>query len=81
MSHDSQIMKGLPYSLACEFSCRLTHRSGISDDTFCLERGLIATGLGTKQISDIFCIMDVRKYDQKMLQYLKMIDYMRIALP
>jgi hypothetical protein len=81
MSWDSRIRAELPYALACEFPCVLTHRSAMSDDTFALERALITAGLGTKQVSDIFQVVAKQKYDLKHIQYLEMIDYTRLASP
>jgi len=81
MSWDSCIRARLPYALACEFPCVLTHRSAMSADTFSLERALIAAGLGTKQISDIFRVTSDIKYDLKQIQYHEMIEYTRLAPP
>ena len=81
MSWDSHIQAGLPYALACEFPCVLTHHSAISQDTFTLERALITAGLRTNQISDIFRLISLQKYDLKHSQYLETINYTRLAPP
>ena len=81
MSWDARIRAELPYALSCEFPCVLTHRGAISQDTFALERALVTAGLGTKQISDVFQVVALQKYDLKQIQYLEMINYTRLASP
>ena len=81
MSWNSEILKSLPKALAAEFPCELTHRSGMSKSTSALHRGLVSTGLGNKQISDLFQMKAKLKHTQLQIQYHEMVHSLRDKLP
>jgi Domain of unknown function (DUF6729)/3'-5' exonuclease len=81
MSWNSEILESLPKALAAEFPCELTHRSGISTSTSALHRGLVSTGLGNKQISDLFQMTAKLKHTQLQIQYHEMVNSLRDKLP
>src|SRR5882762_1217014 len=77
MSWDSRIIASLPYALAVEFPSELTHRSGMSKESFALVRGLFSTGMGSKQVSDIIRTLHLWRYDKQQIQYLELLQSTR----
>lgn len=80
MSWDSRIIASLPKALSLEFPAVLTHRSALSAPVFALQQGVFQTEMGTKQFGDMLRVLHVRKYDLLQIQYLEMINYMRIGV-
>jgi hypothetical protein len=78
MSWDSRILQSLPKALAAEFPITIIHRNAISTSILALQRSLFHKGLGAQQFSDIICVLHLRKYDMLQIQYLEMIDLMRL---
>jgi len=81
MSWDSWVMTSLPNALAAEFPATLTHRSGLASSVFALQRGPFVNGFGAKQFSDLLHTLHLRKFDLMQIQYLDIIDVMRLTCP
>ncbi len=69
-SWDSRILSVLPRALALEFPAILSHRSGLSKETFGVMRTCFQNGMGPKQFSDALLVQHLRRYDMLHLQYL-----------
>ena len=81
MSWDTRIINSLPKALAAEFPITLTHRSAIHTPLLSLQRSLFHKGLGAQQFAKIIHVQHLRRFDFLQIQYLEMIDAMRINSP
>jgi hypothetical protein len=81
MSWDACIINSLPKALAAEFSITLTHKSAIHTPLLSLQCSLFHKGLGAQQFAKIVHVQHLRWFDLLQIQYLEMIDAMRINSP
>ncbi|KAJ6506495.1 hypothetical protein C8R45DRAFT_780332, partial [Mycena sanguinolenta] len=79
-SWDQRILDRLPPVLASEFPARLTWRSGLSTRAFGVVRSCFQHGMGSSEVSDLFRMKHLRRYDEMRLQYLRIkLNQMRVS--
>ncbi|KAJ7194292.1 hypothetical protein GGX14DRAFT_378125 [Mycena pura] len=70
-SWDKRVLDQLPPELAAEFPAHLTWRSGLSTRAFGVVRSCFQHGMGSAEVSDLFRMQHLRRYDELRLQYLR----------
>ncbi|KAF7293600.1 3'-5' exonuclease domain-containing protein [Mycena indigotica] len=70
-SWDQRVLDQLPPELADEFPAYLTWRSGLSKQAFGVVRSCFQYGVGSAELSDLFRMQHLRRYDKLRLQYLR----------
>ncbi|KAJ7197452.1 hypothetical protein GGX14DRAFT_574233 [Mycena pura] len=71
-SWDQRVLDRLPPRLASEFPAHLTWRSALSKQAFGVVRSCFQHGMGSSEVSDLFRMQHLRRYDEMRLQYLRM---------
>ncbi|KAJ7206804.1 hypothetical protein GGX14DRAFT_637030 [Mycena pura] len=71
-SWDQRVLDRLPPRLASEFPAHLTWRSALSKQAFGVVRSCFQHGMGSSEVSDLFRMQQLRRYDEMRLQYLRM---------
>lgn len=69
-SWDDRILKMLPRPLAAQFPAHLTWRSGLSLRALGVLRSCIQNGMGAHQVSAMFRVQHLLRYDELRYQYL-----------
>ncbi|KAJ6545861.1 hypothetical protein DFH09DRAFT_1321402 [Mycena vulgaris] len=70
-SWDKRVLDQLPPELASEFPAHLTWRSGLSTRAFGAVCSCFQHGMGSAEVSDLFRMQHLRRYDELRLQYLR----------
>ncbi|KAJ7205539.1 hypothetical protein GGX14DRAFT_568874 [Mycena pura] len=70
-SWDKRVLDQLPLELTAEFPAHLTWRSGLSTRAFGVVRSCFQHGMGSAEVSDLFRMQHLRRYDELRLQYLR----------
>ncbi|KAJ7689635.1 hypothetical protein B0H17DRAFT_983598 [Mycena rosella] len=68
---DKRVLDQLPPELASEFPAHLTWRSGLSTRAFGVVRSCFQHGMGSAEVSDLFRMQHLCRYDELRLQYLR----------
>nr|GAT42490.1 predicted protein [Mycena chlorophos] len=70
-SWDARVLAKIPPELAAEFPAHLRHRSALSTRAFGVVRSCFQHGMGSAEVSDLFRMQHLRRYDELRLQYLQ----------
>ncbi|KAJ7220545.1 hypothetical protein GGX14DRAFT_559337 [Mycena pura] len=70
-SWDQRILDRLPPDITAEFPAHLTWRSGLSTRAFGVVRSCFQHGMGSAEVSDLFRMQHLHRYDEMRLQYLR----------